>query len=324
MKKLFLFLCLMAMCWLPTNAEAVRLGDADLDGNVNISDVTTLIDYLLSGNWSDDSDWENRGDADLDGNVNISDVTSLIDYLLSGTWPGAPVTQTFTIEEVSFKMIAVEGGTFLMGGTGNMISAYEKPIHQVSLSSFAIGETEVTQALWEAVMGELPSTITAENKNPKYPVVCVTWNAVQEFLTELNEMTGMTFRLLTEAEWEYAARGGNKSLGYTYSGSNIIDEVGWYYDNSGDHLHQVATLLPNELGIYDMTGNAAEWCNDRFGYYYYSESPSINPQGPDTPYDRSIRGVYGYSYNEYNNRLTARTGNGPQGSRHYVGFRLAL
>ena len=324
MKKIYTFLCLMAMCWLPMNAEAVSLGDTNLDGHVNISDVTDMINYLLTGNWADVSDWENRGDVNLDGYVNISDVTDLISYLLTSHWADAPVTQSFKINGVSFKMIAVEGGTFLMGGTGNMISAYEKPIHQVSLSSFAIGETEVTQELWEAVMGELPSTISAENLNPKYPVVCVTWNAVQEFLSNLNEMTGLTFRLPTEAEWEYAARGGNKSLGYTYSGGNDLSAVGWYVENSDDHLHQVATLLPNELGIYDMTGNAAEWCNDRFGYYYYSESPSINPQGPATPYDRSLRGVYGYSYNEYNNRLTARTGNGPQGMRHYLGFRIAL
>ena len=321
MKKFLLFLFLTSLCWMPTNAEAVRLGDADLDGTVTISDVTTLIDYLLTGHWADEADWVNRGDSDLDGTVSISDVTNLIDYLLTGHWTGAPITQTFTVGEVSFKMIAVEGGTFWMGGT---YSTFEKPIHQVSLSSYAIGETEVTQALWEAVMGELPTEITEVNKNPQYPIVFVNWNAVQEFITKLNEMTGMTFRLPTEAEWEYTARGGNKSLGFAYSGSNIIDEVGWYSENSGDHLHQVATLQPNELGIYDMTGNAAEWCNDRFGYYYYSESPSINPQGPDTPYDRSIRGVYGYSSNESNNRWTARTGNGPQGSRHYVGFRLAL
>lgn len=320
MKKLFLFLCLIAMFWMPTNAEAVRLGDVNVDSNVNISDVTDLIDFLLTSHWSDVSDWKNRGDVNLDGNVNISDVTDLIDYLLTGTWSGAPITQTFTVNNVSFKMIAVEGGTFWMGGT---YSAFEKPIHQVSLSSYAIGETEVTQALWEAVMGELPTEILDVNKKPQYPIVFVNWNAVQEFITKLNEMTGMNFRLLTEAEWEYAARGGNKSLGYTFPGSNSINEVAWYAENSDDHLHQVATLLPNELGVYDMTGNAAEWCNDHFDNYYYNQSPSINPQGPETGSQRAHRGGF-YLTNVTNSRVSARWSCSQIGCEQYLGFRLAL
>lgn len=322
MKKIFLFLCLTAMCWVPMNASVVKLGDANMDGDVDISDVTALIDYVLKGVWTNgnDTDWLNRGDMDLNGEVDISDVTALINYVLKGIWQGAPTNETFSVNGVSFKMIAVEGGTFLMGGT---YSSFEKPIHQVSLSSFAIGETEVTQALWEAVMGELPSIITDVNKNPQYPVVCVNWNAVQEFITNLNEMTGLTFRLLTEAEWEYAARGGNKSIDYAYSGSNNLDEVAWYYSNSDNHLHQVACLRPNELGVYDMTGNAAEWCNDYFANYYYSNSPSINPQGPETGGARVHRGGF-YTCNTSNCRLSGRWSCSQTGNEQYLGFRLAL
>ena len=320
MKKYLLFLFLLSVCWLPTNAEAVRLGDVDLDGNVTISDVTTLIDYLLSGSWTSESEWVNRGDADLDGQVTISDVTNLIDYLLSGNWSGAPLSQTFTIGDVNFKMVAVDGGTFSMGGT---YSSYERPIHQVSLSSFAVGETEVTQALWEAVVGEIPEIITEENRNPQYPVVFVNWDYCQQFISKLNELTGMTFRLLTEAEWEYAARGGNKSVGYSFPGSNNINEVAWYSENSDYHLHQVGTKLPNELGLYDMTGNAAEWCNDYYYYYYYSNSPTINPQGPETGSARVHRGGSCFT-NATNSRVSARWSCSQTGSEQYLGFRLAL
>ncbi len=169
------------------------------------------------------------------------------------------ISQTFTVNGVSFKMIFVEGGTFTMGATAELESdalGGEKPTHRVTLSSYMIGETEVTQELWQAVMGGNPSL----HKGARNPVEWVSWNDCQEFIDKLNRLTGRKFGLPTEAQWEYAARGGNRSKGYKYSGSNNIDELAWYDGNSGTHL--VATKKPNELGIYDMSGNLWEWCQD--------------------------------------------------------------
>ncbi len=197
------------------------------------------------------------------------------------------VDKTITVNGVSFKMIAVKGGTFTMGATSEQGSdAYdsEKPTHRVTLSDYYIGETEVTQALWEAVMGSNPS----EWKGSNLPVWNVSWEDCQEFISRLNSLTGENFSLPTEAEWEYAARGGNKSQGYKYSGSNVIDRVAWYRDNSGDKTHPVKQKLSNELGIYDMTGNVYEWCSDWDGSY--STDSQTNPSGPSTGDSRVVRG----------------------------------
>ena len=195
--------------------------------------------------------------------------------------------KTITVNGVSFKMIAVKGGTFTMGATSEQGSdAYgdETPTHSVTLSDYYIGETEVTQALWEAVMGSNPS----KRKGSNLPVENVSWEDCQEFISRLNSLTGENFSLPTEAEWEYAARGGNKSQGYKYSGSNVIDQVAWYFDNRGDKTHPVKQKQANELGIYDMTGNVEEWCSDWRGNY--SSSSQTNPSGPSTGTDRVMRG----------------------------------
>lgn len=259
-------------------------GDVNADGGVNISDVTALIDYLLSGDYSNVS--LSNADCNKDDFVNIADVTSLIDYLLSGRWP--VIDETIVVNGVSFKMVAVEGGTFTMGATPEQGSdAYdnEKPAHQVTLSSYCIGETEVTQALWVAVMGSNPSYYTGDLTRP---VETVSWDDCQTFITKLNQMTGKQFRLPTEAEWEFAARGGNESKGYKYSGSDIIGIVAWYDANSPYTTRPVATKSPNELGLYDMSGNVWEWCLD--GYDNYNSEAQTNPIGPATGYDRVIRG----------------------------------
>ena len=194
--------------------------------------------------------------------------------------------KTFTAGGVTFTMVAVKGGTFQMGAPDSDMNADndEKPQHAVTLSDYYIGEMEVTQALWKAVMGSNPSKFEGN----KLPVEQVSWDDCQAFITKLNVMTGQTFRLPTEAEWEYAARGGNKSQGCMYSGSNDIGLVAWYLDNSGNKTHEVGTKTANELGIYDMTGNVQEWCQDWFDDY--SSEAQTNPAGPETGSFRVFRG----------------------------------
>ena len=185
-------------------------------------------------------------------------------------------------------MVRVEAGTFTMGATPEMKNPNddEKPTHRVTLTNdYYMGKYEVTQALWKAVMGNNPSKFKGDN----LPVENVSWYDCQEFISKLNRITGKTFRLPTEAEWEYAARGGNKSRGYQYSGSNNLSDVAWYKDNGGSKTHAVGTKQPNELGIYDMSGNVYEWCQDRYGAY--STSSQVNPIGADIePSNRVIRG----------------------------------
>ena len=228
--------------------------------------------------------------------------------------------RTFTVKGVSFTMIPVEGGTFTMGATSEQGGdAYddEKPAHRVTLSDYYIGETEVTQALWKAVMGSNPSSFKGDQR----PVESVSWNDCQEFIKKLNALTGRNFRLPTEAEWEYAARGGNKSKGYKYAGSNTIDDVAWYDDNSNDKTHPVKGKQANELGLYDMSGNVWEWCSDWFGDY--SSSAQTNPTGPATGSDRVGRGGSWYC-NAGICRVSIRNYFTPGNGNYYLGLRLAL
>ena len=228
---------------------------------------------------------------------------------------------TFTVNGVTFEMIPVEGGTFTMGTTaeqGGEADDDEKPTHQVTLSSYAIGKHEVTQALWQAVMGGNPSKFKGNNLRP---VECVSWGDCQEFISKLNSITGKSFRLPTEAEWEFAARGGKKSKGYKYSGSNNLDEVAWYDGNSGNQTHPVGTKRPNELGIYDMSGNVWEWCSDYWGNY--QSSPSTNPTGPSSGGDRVLRGG-GWLDHARGCRVSYRCRGGPGGRDYGLGLRLVL
>ena len=230
-------------------------------------------------------------------------------------------TQTITVNGVSFTMIAVEGGTFQMGATseqGGDADSDEKPVHSVTLSDYYIGETEVTQELWEAVMGSNPSNFSG---NPQRPVELVSWNDCQEFITQLNQLTGKNFRLPTEAEWEYAARGGDRSQGYKYSGSNTIGNVVWYYDNSNSQTHNVKIKSPNELGIYDMSGNVYEWCQDWYGNY--SSGSQTNPTGPSSGSYRVLRGG-GWCSDAGNCRVSTRSNYDPDYWFNLIGFRLAL
>ena len=201
--------------------------------------------------------------------------------------PYTPQVVTYDVNGVRFEMVEVRGGTFRMGATseqGSDAYGYEKPTHQVTLPSYYIGKTEVTQALWQAVMGSNPSHFKGTN----LPVEEVSWEDCQTFIRKLNALTGKNFRLPTEAEWEFAARGGNNSRGYKYSGSNTLSNVAWYDDNSGSKTHPVGTKQPNELGIYDMSGNVWEWCSDWKGDY--SSSSQYNPTGPNSGSNRVSRG----------------------------------
>ncbi|MFW5568096.1 MAG: formylglycine-generating enzyme family protein [Bacteroidales bacterium] len=223
--------------------------------------------------------------------------------------------KVYTVNGVSFKMIAVKGGTFQMGSDDGY--EWEKPVHQVTLSDYYIGETEVTQELWTAVMGSNPLKFTG---NMQRPVEMVSWNDCQTFISKLNELTGETFRLPTEAQWEYAARGGNKSKGYTYSGGDAIDDVAWHEYNSGGITHPVKTKAPNELGIYDMTGNVYEWCSDWYGSY--SSAAQTDPTGPSTGSYRLIRGGSWGSDATYC-RVASRGSSTPTFSYISLGLRLA-
>ena len=198
-------------------------------------------------------------------------------------------SEEFTVNGVTFIMVPVEGGTFTMGATseqGRNVHDWEKPSHKVTVSSYFIGQTEVTQELWLAVMGENPSFFSTNNgyaTSLQRPVESVNWYDCQEFIKKLNKLTGKKFRLPTEAEWEFAARGGTKSKGYKYSGSNTVSEVGWEnssvnYKNKGTSNYGprvVASKRANELGIYDMSGNVDEWCADWLTDY--TSSPQTDP-----------------------------------------------
>ena len=236
---------------------------------------------------------------------------------------GQTQTETFTVNGVSFKMVGVEGGTFWMGAADDDPDADsdERPRHQVTLSSFSIGQTEVTQELWEAVMGENPSY----RKGANLPVEQVSWNDCQTFISKLNAMTGKNFRLLTEAEWEYAARGGKQSHGYTYAGSNDIEAVAWYASNSSSQTHPVAQKQANELGFYDMSGNVWEWCQDWYSGSYYSNSPSTNPCNTTGASDRVRRGGSWVNVNYAGScRVAKRAFSAPDDYSHGLGLRLVL
>ena len=194
--------------------------------------------------------------------------------------------EIITVKGVSFNMVRIEGGTFQMGATPEQDSdanSDEKPTHQVTLSTYSIGETEVTQALWQAVMGSNPSWYKGDN----LPVMDVSWEDCQKFIQKLNQLTGRRFRLPTEAEWEYAARGGNKSHGYKYSGSNDFHDVASYHTKNGGPC-DVKTKQANELGLYDMSGNVWEWCQDWYGGY--SSGAQTNPTGATNGSYRVLRG----------------------------------
>ena len=285
--------------------------DVYVDGK-NMGQSPRVINGLLVGN--------HKVEIKKDGYGTDSKTVNILEGQ-TATLAGVLTTNIITIpvkDGISIDMVRVEAGTFTMGATAEMKDRddSEKPTHQVTLTNdYYIGKYEVTQALWQAVMGNNPSCYKGDN----LPVESVSWDDCQEFISKLNRITGKTFRLPTEAEWEYAARGGKKSRGYRYSGSNNYSDVAWYYDNSGKRPHAVGTKQPNELGIYDMTGNVCEWCQDRYGKY--SSSSQTNPTGATSGSDRVNRGC---SYIHTAGPLCFRVNDTPGGRYANLGLRLAL
>ncbi len=228
---------------------------------------------------------------------------------------------TETVLGINMKMVYVKGGTFRMGATleqGDDVEDWEKPVHSVILSDYYIGKFEVTQGLWKAVMGSNPSYFS---RGDDYPVESVSWNDIQTFLTKLNQQTGKNYALPTEAQWEYAARGGAKSERYKYSGSHTIGDVAWFSSNSSSSTHPVGTKQPNELGIYDMSGNVWEWCSDWMGSY--SSESQTNPTGPFSGSYRVLRGG-SWGNGARGCRVSYRSSFDPDFRNFNFGFRVVL
>lgn len=244
-----------------------------------------------------------------------------------------PTSQQFVVKGVPFDMILVKGGTFSMGAGAEQsyCDRDEKPVHSVSLSTFYIGSTEVTQELWKIVMGTSIEQ-QRDKANPawplrgvgdSYPMYYVSYDEIQDFLLRLNELTGKNFALPTEAQWEYAARGGNKSAKKQFSGDDYLDNVGWYAGNASNSVHPVAQKTPNELDIFDMSGNLWEWCSDWYSIDSYKKSVGSNPQGVDSGEDIVLRG--GCIITDENSCRVSNRGHMSSNLRNsFTGFRLVL
>lgn len=229
-------------------------------------------------------------------------------------------TKSFKVKGVTFDMLMVEGGSYMMGATKEQeqyAHDNEKPVHEVTVSSFYIGKYVVTENLWDAVMyGKKPKN----NVSGEEPKTGITWNDAQSFINKLNKITKSKFRLPTEAEWQYAARGGKAGNGFVYSGSDNLSDVGWY-DQNASNKHRVATADPNELGIYDMSGNVIEFCSDYYGSY--SAEKQVNPKGPATGNKRVVVGG-SYSSGSKLCRVSSRIAMAPDKRYGDCGFRLVL
>ena len=268
-----------------------------------------------------------RGDVNKDGRVDMDDLTVLVNYLLTNQWPTDDAhlpygSKSFYLNGVGFSLIPIEGGTFTMGATEEHTADADEdeyPAHEVTVSSFYMSQIEVTRQLWLEVMGTTPGHFSCGFCRP---VTHVSWNDCQEFIAKLNELTHSSFRLPTEAEWEYAARGGKLTHSYLYAGSDNIEEVAWYGGNpAGNISHNVAMKKDNELQLFDMTGNVREWCQDYYGPY--SSEPQTDPTGPESGYYRVVRGG-SYTDRVAWCRVARRFHNSPNTTSYYIGFRLVL
>ena len=298
-------------------------GGDDNGGDDNGGDDNGGDDNGGDDNGGDDNGGDDNGGDDNGGDDNGGDDNGGDDN--GGDDNGDAEILDVTVGGVTFNMVLVKSGTFYMGAQKDDPNApnydeeawsREAPVHEVTLSSYYIAESEVTQDLWMAVMGSNPSHFVGGLR----PVEQVTYYDCQNFINKLNQMTGLNFRFPTEAEWEFAARGGNESHGYKYSGSDIIDDVAWY-SADGKKTGDVMTKKANELGIYDMSGNVMEWCSDVFADY--SSEPQTDPTGPSTGVDRVVRGGCCLSNATYC-RVALRNFLHPGGASYGIGMRLAL
>lgn len=228
----------------------------------------------------------------------------------------APQSQAVMGQPFKVEFVAVPAGCFQMGDSFGDGQTDEKPVHEVCLDGFLIGKYEITQGQWQAVMGKNPSFHKGEN----YPVDNVSWNDAQEFISKLNQQSGKQYRLPTEAEWEYAARSGGKPE--KYAGGDNVDLLAWNSANSNLLTHQVGTKAANALGIYDMSGNLWEWCQDWRNDGYYKTSPRKNPPGPPTGSSRVNRGG-SWNLDSSYVRVANRSWGEPNNRSYFLGFRLA-
>lgn len=260
-----------------------------------------------------------EGYETVSGRVKVeSDANNSVNVLLRER--GQLQAMRITVNDEIITLVPVRGGTFSMGSEDAQAFSRERPVHGVSVTGFYMADSEVTQGLWRKVMGSNP----AQNAvGDNYPVENVSWEDCQEFIKRLNSLSGRNFRLPTEAEWEYAARGGSYANNYRYSGSDILDRVAWYTDNSGSGTHSVRTKLPNELGLYDMSGNVWEWVADIYSSGFYRKSPVDNPVNETTGNNRVYRGG-GWNSDARDSRVTCRHDFAPTLRHATIGMRLLL
>ena len=335
MKRKNFIYCLLVTALLVATATSCKeketITDIKLDKEeliLAIGNTATLSASLLPLSASDKMSWSSSDNnvatvKSNSGEVTVSQATVTAKsagtaIITVATKDGKhKATCTVTVINAEPELILVETGTFDMGCTDGECdeNSNELPVHKVTLSNYKIAKYTITQLQWKAVMGNNPSY----TKGDDLPVEQVSWNNVQEFINKLNTITGKNYRLPTEAEWEFAARGGNKSKGYKYSGSNTINDVAWYSVNSGRKLQPVGTKAPNELGIYDMSGNVFEWCSDWNSAY--TEVSQTNPTGPATGTMHIVRGG-SYIGNAYYCRISFRDGLFSNDSGIGLGFRL--
>ena len=279
----------------------------DMAGQLQSEDEI-MVGYSTDGG----RNYKSISNADGDVGKNIKPGTGReISFLANDALAGKNASFKVVVFSPPPGMVFVAGGTFQMGSNSE---SDEKPIHTVTISGFFMDKTEVTQAEYRKVMGKTPSSFSGCDD---CPVEKVSWHDANAYAKKVGK------RLPTEAEWEYAARGGNKSKGYAYSGSNDLDAVAWYNNNSGSKTHPVAQKQPNELGLYDMSGNVWEWCSDWYDEGYYSGSPQTDPQGSNSGKSRVLRGGC-WSDSGYFCRVASRFRLNPDYWFNGLGFRLVL
>ena len=298
MKKLLLLITILLVTF-ACQKSSISLNKREL--SLNVGDTYTLIATEIGKNeWTARNWLTSNSDVasinvfcDFDGEKCIvtakSEGTAIITVTTEESNRTAKCTITVTLQPIEPEMVFVEGGTFMMGSDNNIL---EQPIHQVTISSFNIAKYQVTQREWKSIMGDNPCYTQGDD----LPVCEITWSDANEYVTRLNNATGKKYRLPTEAEWEYAARGGKKSTGQKYSGSNDINLVAWYTANC-INPQSVGSKTANELGIYDMSGNVWECCSDWYGNY--GQTPQTDPQGPKSGTYRIVRRGGYNSYSDW-------------------------